>query len=57
MSEYSGLVTAVRADYLRSYLAEESWVIRSHAAAIANGTILGSGELDTITVNVNNTSG
>ncbi|KAK5679143.1 hypothetical protein LTS10_008802 [Elasticomyces elasticus] len=32
------------------FLAEESFVVRSHAAAVANGTILGAGELGTITV-------
>ncbi|KAK3624048.1 hypothetical protein LTR56_021243 [Elasticomyces elasticus] len=36
--------------YVDRFLAEESFVVRSHAAAVANGTILGAGELETITV-------
>ncbi|KAK3645671.1 hypothetical protein LTR56_003728 [Elasticomyces elasticus] len=36
--------------YLDHYLAEESFVVRAHAAAVINGTISGAGELETVTL-------
>ena len=34
----------VRADIRCSFLAEESWVVRSHAAAVNDGIIVAAGE-------------
>ncbi|KAK1068737.1 hypothetical protein LTR12_003558 [Friedmanniomyces endolithicus] len=41
--------------FLDHYLAEESWIVRLHAAAVTNGSLVGAGELETITVRSNDT--